>query len=746
MTVESDHDHHPELISKLQAIPSSERIAHRKFVFRHIDFLVEILTGEQYIRQWTHPAGCPAATPEILAQKRKSNEKFPCAYRALSVPTEEVLTGCRCDDPLVGSDDPLDAVAAVALSSEGSSIAELYFEIEWRRLVAALRRSEGSWTEISSLSTAELKEVLDDVSNRRGVSKDRVSRLARLLKQLQDHRWVDELSLSGIPAVQYTSIKDFLSGLPGISESEAWWLVLTALDKPVWPADDQIDLLLCDLGILTPRELEDQPVRREVLEEELTDRQIPTFHRALAGHAVKGGPTYCDDDCEIRKFTLSYRAEQQQHRSDGPVVVDLFAGAGGISHGLTDAGYTVTLAVDNNEHASDTYRLNHPEIPHNRVLCSDASDLTSREDLIEALQGRVDLVVGGPPCQALSQAGYRARLANDEEYSILEDPRTELYQAYVNFVDRVQPDAIVIENVEGMVNEVGDSEIKVVDQIIAGLNDIGYSCDSKLIDCSKYGIPQTRDRVLILGTSDATATEADIDTLFNELEANAPEAEFILNHGLSLLPRLRRGEGGNVVAERKPGRPSRYVRENNLADGTRLTFNHQAREHPMDKDQELFEDVMEPGDTGWSVKYEKGRDDLIEYNVGTKENPEFKDKYRMLFWDEPAPTVVAHLAKDANNFVIPDYYEYVQPDSDKKDPERARGITPREAARLQSFPDDYIFLGPFTSQFRQIGNAVPPLVSKQIGEVIDSHVVSEVSTTMANQADPSQYASTETDD
>jgi len=746
MTVASGSNHYRELISTLQTIPSEERIAHRKFVFRHIDFLVETLTGEQYIRQWTQPAGCPTSTPEALAQKQKSNDKFPCAYSALSVPTEQVTAECRCGDPLAGSDEPLDAVAAAALSSEASSIAELYFETEWRQLVAALRRSEGSWMEISSLSTAELKGVLDDASNRSGISKTRVSRLARLLEQLQDHRWIDDLSLSGIPTVQYTSIKDFLSGLPGISESEAWWLLLTAFDKPVWPADDQIDLLLYDLGILTPEELEDQPVRRETIEEELTDRQIPTFHRALAGHAVKGGPTYCDDDCEIRKFTLSYRAEQQQRQSDGPVVVDLFAGAGGISHGLTEAGYTVALAVDNDEHASDTYRLNHPEIPHKRVLCSDASDLISRDDLIETLQGRVDLVVGGPPCQALSQAGYRARLANDDEYSILEDPRTELYQAYLNFVDRVRPDAIAIENVEGMVNEVGDSEIRVVDQIISGLDDIGYSCGSKLIDCSKYGIPQTRDRVLILGTSDQTATGADIDALFNELEANAPEAEFTLNHGLSLLPRLRRGEGGNVVAERKSGRPSKYVRENKLADGTRLTFNHQAREHPMDKDQELFEEVMEPGDTGWSVKYNKGRDDLIEYNVGTKENPEFKDKYRMLFWNKPAPTVVAHLAKDANNFVIPDYYEYVQPNSGKADPERARGITPREAARLQSFPDDYIFLGPFTSQFRQIGNAVPPVVSTQIGEVIDSHVLSETSVTVANQRGPGQFASTGTDD
>ncbi len=91
----------------------------------------------------------------------------------------------------------------------------------------------------------------------------------------------------------------------------------------------------------------------------------------------------------------------------------------------------------------------------------------------------------------------------------------------------------------------------------------------------------------------------------------------------------------------------------------------------------------------------------------------------MLCWDEPSPTVVAHLAKDANNFILPDYYEHVSDSSNRKpNPERNRGITPREAARIQSFPDEYIFLGPFTSWFRQIGNAIPPIFGERVGNAI----------------------------
>jgi DNA (cytosine-5)-methyltransferase 1 len=136
------------------------------------------------------------------------------------------------------------------------------------------------------------------------------------------------------------------------------------------------------------------------------------------------------------------------------------------------------------------------------------------------------------------------------------------------------------------------------------------------------------------------------------------------------------------------------------------------------------------------VKYAKDGEyaELIEYDVGTEDNPRFKDKYRMLEWTEPAPTVVAHLAKDSNNFVLPDYYDYAPSVTGDPDRRRNRGVTPREAARIQSFPDEYVFLGPFTSWFEQIGNAVPPLIGQYIAQILDQYLSSAHPTEVAQSA------------
>jgi DNA (cytosine-5)-methyltransferase 1 len=317
----------------------------------------------------------------------------------------------------------------------------------------------------------------------------------------------------------------------------------------------------------------------------------------------------------------------------------------------------------------------------------------------------------------------------------LEDDRTELYEEYIEVVEELRPKALVMENVEGMVSEIDNTDTKVGDLVIdalesIGADDRGYVCDYKLIDCAEYGIPQHRERVIILGVREDLVDKLDgsvPEDLFNMLSACAPEDEVDLKQALSGLPKLRRGEGGTTVPDRVRGSRSRYVDVHNLDAGTSISFNHQAREHPMKKDQILFDEALEPGDTGWDVKYAKDGEyaDLIEYDVGTEENPRFKDKYRMLEWDEPAPTVVAHLAKDANNFVLPAYYAHASGVSGEPDHKRNRGITPREAARLQSFPDDYVFVGSFTSWFRQIGNAVPPLLGKQIATTLKPYVQAE---------------------
>ena len=291
-----------------------------------------------------------------------------------------------------------------------------------------------------------------------------------------------------------------------------------------------------------------------------------------------------------------------------------------------------------------------------------------------------------------------------------------------------------MENVEGMINEVGDTGVHIIDWVIEDLNALGnrgkgYQVEFCLQDMTELGIPQHRERVLLVGIrEDLVECENQVESLLDQL-SRTDYAHSILE-GLSGLPRLCRGEGGRVLPRTPRGRKSEYVKQHRLDEGTQLCFNHQAREHPMEKDRILFDEGLEPGDTSWDVKFNSDGEyaEYIEYDVGTEENPRFRDKYRKLKWSEQSPTIVAHLAKDSNGFVLPDFYEHGRPDPERANPERNRGITPREAARLQSFPDDYVFLGSFTSWFRQIGNAVPPIAGEVLGKALLPTVMDDAGT------------------
>lgn len=712
-----------------------ERSRQRDFILRHLDTVTKVLAGEEYHNHRRVPCGCPTGTPAVLAHRRNGDGLWGCIYDRIET-LDSGSASCTCEDPLIGSDDPLDTVAAVILS-ERDGLVERYYDHSERQLVAALRESLGEWSEIANYSVDSLHYLCEEQATENTVSRHRLERLCDALDILADCSLLDGVSLRDPPSVTYERLWEILVDLPGISEADAWWLVLVAFDKPVWPADPEIDRLLLELGLLSPEDLDGANGRREDVEELLTPRQLLPLHRGLAAHAKHCQADHATASCEFQEFTLSYRKYEQQQTAEGAQVVDLFAGAGGLSHGFASTGCEITLAVDNDQYATDTYRLNHPGVPHERVRCKDIGDVAENEELLSGLKDDVDLVVGGPPCQALSVAGYRARLSDDENYSVLDDPRTELYEEYVSILEKLEPKFLVMENVEGILNEVGDTGCRVIEKVQDALDRVGYSSRAELIDCSKFGIPQDRQRVIVFGVRQSLFDDSDAiaDELFDSLERYHVDEETDIRQALSNLPRIRRGQGDHVIPGRRSGRASRYVREHDLRDNTSLTYNHRAREHPMEKDRELFDEVMEPGDTGWQVKYEKGRDDLIEYDVGTQENPKFSDKYRMLHWDQPSPTIVAHLAKDANSFILPDYYQYVQPDSEKADDRRNRGITPREAARLQSFPDSYLFLGPFTSQFRQIGNAVPPVLGKTIARVLQSKLANLETETVTPESD-----------
>ena len=712
--------------SPLKLIESAsivERDEHRQLLFDNIEFLIDTLTAAHSRRQRMMPMGCPSATPEQIARKPKKHCE-DCRYALLDRKYDaDSGEHCPCADPLCGSDDPLDAVAAAVLGAKVDSQSERFFQRRPRETVDKLREQYGSWEDIASLEFDELVVALGEVYHQKSVSSVRVSKLNQLLSSVQETDYTNGVTLRDFSRVQYRTYVDFLITIPGIQEADAWWLLQTAFDKPVWPADPSVDELLCSLGLVSPNDVQNETGRRRGMEEELIDRLIAPLYRALSTHAICAGTDVCSETCEIRKFLLTHRLRQQRAKRSGPTVVDLFAGAGGLSSGLRQADYDIRWAIDIDPDAVATYRLNHPEIPHENVVCGDVQkiDLTKR---IREVVKEPDLLVGGPPCQSLSNAGYRSRRADDDDYSILDDDRTTLYTQYVDTVEEFRPKAIVMENVAGMVNEVGDTGVRVIDWVLEdlealGQTGLGYDVEYHLQNMTDLGVPQKRIRVLLIGVrEDIAKTVSRAEELLNELPIEGKTQS--IQDGLSGLPRLHRGEGGRLISKTARGSKSSYVRSHKLDTDTNLCFNHRAREHPMEKDRILFDEALTPGDTGWDVKY--GSDgkyaEYIEYDVGTKDNPRFGDKYRMLKWSEPSPTIVAHLAKDANGYVLPDYYEHARPNSERANPKRNRGITPREAARLQSFPDDYIFLGPFTSWFRQIGNAVPPIAGKRIGYVL----------------------------
>lgn len=716
------------LPSELRQLTHAEREYHRDLVIRNIDFVIDIFTSESVRESRRFPVGCPEATPVILCRKRDSKgggEKFPCQFEqfAESIDGEG---GC-CADPLRGSDDPLDAVAAVCLATNERPPSTRYHDHQWRKLIGDLRAKVGSWEEIANLEHSELINLLVEISGGSSFNHQRGSRLSSLLKEIEDSELVDGISLANLPRLEYNRLAVFLSGLSGISESDAWWLLLTAFEKPVWPASPQTDILLCSLGIITKKDYASAVVRRKLVEETFSDRRLPVLHRVLSAHAIRAGGEPCRSDCPARKFLLPYRIRKQAEPTDSSqlVVVDLFSGAGGFSAGMKAAGFRVRYAVDQSFHATDTYRLNHPEIPHQAIRTEDIQK-TVDSGFFENIAENIDIVVGGPPCQALSNAGYRSRLSNVKEYNVLEDPRTTLYQSYIDLVGDIGPDVIVMENVEGMVYEIGETGVEVAELVLEGLSEIGYEATVNLVDCSDYGLPQKRKRVMIVGVrEDSNAIKTGPEDMVEEFFMGKTDSTPSIRQALSGLPRIKRGEGGSVVPRQIPGPRSEFFKNADLEGDVGFVYNHQAREHPKPKDRKLFDEVMEPGMDSADVIHGTEHGDLIDYNIGTVENPRFTDKYRMLDWNEPSPTIVAHLSKDSNGFILPDYHSYYTRSTSDPCNERNRGITPREAARIQSFSDDFVFLGSFTNWYEQIGNAVPPYIAEQIGRAIARKLIKE---------------------
>lgn len=401
--------------------------------------------------------------------------------------------------------------------------------------------------------------------------------------------------------------------------------------------------------------------------------------------------------------------------------IDLFAGAGGLSEGFIRQGFKPVAHVEMNKHACDTIKTrttyhwlkennkaniyydylkseiknkeelwkNVPVHVINSVINKEISEITLAEifDTIdkELNGGKVDLIIGGPPCQAYSVVG-RAR--KDME----SDPRNHLYKHYVKFLEKYKPRMFVFENVPGILSAKNG---EYLDKIFKAVRSAGYEVaipPKNHLNAKDFGVLQDRKRVIIIGWKKELNLKYPVfDTTENNFQ--------VLKDLFSDLKPLKNGQGTlNAVEYAKP--TTEYLKQKNIRNGLEFVTQHISRPN-NDNDLEIYQIAIEQWNNGKRLNYAELPKRLIKHsNIDS-----FVNRFQVVNGKGVSHTVVAHIAMDGHYYIHPDI-------------KQIRSISVREAARIQSFPDDYFFEGGRTAAFKQIGNAVPPLMAEEIAKKI----------------------------
>lgn len=424
--------------------------------------------------------------------------------------------------------------------------------------------------------------------------------------------------------------------------------------------------------------------------------------------------------------------------------IDLFAGAGGLSEGFVKAGYVPLAHIEMNKNACDTlrtraayhwlrehnkleiykeYLLNKkeredgswlwsrvPEKVNNTVIQCEIGDknISSLFKNVDTLVDNksVDLVIGGPPCQAYSIAG-RARMGKNVEL----DPRNELYKYYVKFLKHYQPKMFVFENVLGILSAKKGEPFRDLHYLVEKLD---YTMKWEVQLASDRGVLQNRRRVIIVGWKNKDKNGNPTNFHYPKLKKEEKKYQ-VLKDLFADLPERKSGEGGfcEAVNYTKPLSQMKYLQESGIRGIFDFTTQHVARPNNAN-DREIYKIAIEL----WRnerkrLDYSK-LDSRLQHHKNTKT---FLNRFQVVDPDGYCHTVVAHIAMDGHYYIYP-----------TKNPtiENTRSITVREAARLQSFPDDYFFEGSRTTAFKQIGNAVPVLLAYKIAIALKKQLENEL--------------------
>lgn len=347
-----------------------------------------------------------------------------------------------------------------------------------------------------------------------------------------------------------------------------------------------------------------------------------------------------------------------------PKVIDLFCGCGGLSEGFKLAGYTIVGGIDFNAPAIKTYNKN---FPNAKGICCDLMEMDAQMIIDELGDlSDIDVIIGGPPCQGFSSAN-RYKIEG-------EDPRNKLFFEFVKFVDMAKPKAVVIENVRGIVTS---NNGYAKDRIYEIFEERGYAVNHRILNASDYGIPQRRLRNFFVMVRDGE--KFDFDKLVtSESEVTVEDA----------IGELYNYESNNTTEpfELMSSPDTEYRKY--LRNQNNVIANHEVR-YPADKVQHRISFVPQGGN--WK--------DVPEELWPTDRKNRHSSAYKRLAVNQPSCTI--DTGNNHSNYFHPLYN---------------RIPTVREAARLQSFPDDFIFEGNRSEQYRQVGNAVPPLLAKRIAD------------------------------
>lgn len=397
--------------------------------------------------------------------------------------------------------------------------------------------------------------------------------------------------------------------------------------------------------------------------------------KQVRGPFVKLSPHagHCETESQLLKLVRHIQR---------PTAIDLFSGAGGLSLGLKDAGFEVVMGVDMDRESVETHRSLFPGL-------SVEWDLSSPEvvDRIAEIvkKGRIDLVAGGPPCQPFSSAG-RGLIRHLVETGRRDgnDHRRELWRSFLGVIEKSLPPAVLMENVPDMAL---DPDMAILRTMVHRLESLGYHVATRVLETWRFGVPQFRERLFLVALRDNCRFEWPTEASHKVTVANA----------IDDLPTV---EGG--------ARPEGGAEGFWPYDGPRSDFQKRARKGvPTAQRERIYDHITRPVREDDRIVFmqmdSKTRYTDIAPELRRYRDDIFTDKYKRLDANDLSRTITAHIARDG--------YWYIHPN-------QPRTLTIREAARIQTFRDDIRFAGPPSSAFRQIGNAVPPLMAEHLGAAI----------------------------